>query len=117
MICYFDNRAHLGGFTSFDPMGVSPTLWTHMISHLGIRSLLDLGCGRGISTSWFITHGLEYVVCAEGSHDAVTQSLLPQIKDLQLLDQVLTRTRISTTVKPKASPRGFGEVAIINTAF
>ena len=26
--------------------------------------MLDLGCGRGISTSWFITHGLEYVVCA-----------------------------------------------------
>ncbi|KAL9189884.1 hypothetical protein ACHAXT_009559 [Thalassiosira profunda] len=76
------DKAHLGGFTSFDPMGVSPTLWTHMISHLGIRSLLDLGCGRGISTSWFITHGLEYVVCAEGSHDAVTQSLLPQIKDV-----------------------------------
>lgn len=24
--------AHLGGFTSFDPMGVSPTLWTHMVS-------------------------------------------------------------------------------------
>ena len=51
-----------------------------MVEYLGIRSLLDLGCGRGISTSWFIQHGLEYVVCAEGSHDAVTQSLLPTIK-------------------------------------
>jgi len=61
-------------------MGVSPTLWSHMVSHLGIKSLLDLGCGRGISTSWFVTHGLDYVVCAEGSHDAVTQSLLPKIK-------------------------------------
>lgn len=43
--------------------------------------MLDLGCGRGISTSWFVLHGLEYVVCAEGSHDAVTQSLLPQLKN------------------------------------
>mmetsp|Transcript_16872 Transcript_16872/g.26486 ORF Transcript_16872/g.26486 Transcript_16872/m.26486 type:complete len:286 (-) Transcript_16872:821-1678(-) len=75
------DKAHLGGFTAFDPMGVSPTLWTHMISHLGVKSLLDLGCGRGISTSWFVLHGLEYVVCAEGSHDAVTQSLLPQLKE------------------------------------
>ena len=74
------DKAHLGGFTSFDPSGVSPTLWTYMINYLGIRTLLDLGCGRGISTSWFIIHGLEYVVCAEGSHDAVTQSLLPNIK-------------------------------------
>lgn len=53
-----------------------------MISYLGIRSLLDLGCGRGISTSWFVTHGLDYVVCAEGSHDAVTQSLLPTIEHI-----------------------------------
>ncbi len=45
--------------------------------------MLDLGCGRGISTSWFILHGLQYVVCAEGSHDAVTQSLLPKIADVK----------------------------------
>jgi len=76
------DKAHLGGFTSFDPMGVSPTLWTHMVNHLGIKSLLDLGCGRGISTSWFVIHGLQYVVCAEGSHDAVTQSLLPTISTI-----------------------------------
>ena len=48
----------------FTTQGVSPTLWEHMVKHLGVKSMLDLGCGRGISTSWFITHGLEYVVCA-----------------------------------------------------
>ena len=73
------DKAHLGGFTAFDEMGVGVTLWKHMVKHLGIKSVLDLGCGRGTSTSWFVTHGLEYVVCAEGSHDAVTQSLLPKI--------------------------------------
>jgi hypothetical protein len=73
------DKAHLGGFTAFDEMGVGVTLWKHMVKHLGIKSVLDLGCGRGTSTSWFIIHGLEYVVCAEGSHDAVTQSLLPKI--------------------------------------
>ena len=36
------DKAHLGGFTAFDPNGVSPTLWTHMVSYLGIKSLLDV---------------------------------------------------------------------------
>lgn len=85
------DKAHLGGFTSFDPQGVSPTLWTHMISHLGIKSLLDLGCGIGTSTSWFVLHGLEYVVCAEGSHDAVTQNFLPKIEEKR---QVPSGTKI-----------------------
>lgn len=73
------DKAHLGGFTSFDPMGISPTLWKHMVEYTGIKSLLDVGCGIGTSTSWFITHGLEYVQCVEGSHDAVTKSLLPEL--------------------------------------
>lgn len=74
------DKVHLGGFTSFDPDGVSVNLWKHMISNIGIKSLLDLGCGKGTSTSWFVLHGLQYVVCAEGSHDAVTNSLLPKIQ-------------------------------------
>ncbi|KAL3826661.1 hypothetical protein ACHAXA_009102 [Cyclostephanos tholiformis] len=100
------DKPHLGGFTEFDvsifcgelpeflvgattsdsafqnkPLGVSPSLWKHMITHLGIKSLLDVGCGRGISTSWFVLHGLEYVVCVEGSHDAVMQSIVPERED------------------------------------
>ena len=76
------DKAHLGGFTAFDKDGVSVSLWKHMVNHLGIKSVLDLGCGKGTSTSWFVIHGLEYVVCAEGSHDAVTNSLLPKIKNV-----------------------------------
>jgi len=73
------DKAHLGGFTAFDEAGVGVNLWKHMIQNMGVKSILDLGCGKGTSTSWFILHGLEYVVCAEGSHDAVTNSLLPKI--------------------------------------
>jgi cyclopropane fatty-acyl-phospholipid synthase-like methyltransferase len=51
-----------------------------MVEWLGVKSLVDVGCGRGISTSWFALHGLDYVVCVEGSHDAVTKSLLPGLK-------------------------------------
>ncbi|KAL3794771.1 hypothetical protein HJC23_012781 [Cyclotella cryptica] len=70
-------------------MGVSPMLWTHMVRHWGIKSVLDVGCGRGISTAWFITHGLEFVQCVEGSHDAVLQSIVP--------NSTLTATAITTT--------------------
>lgn len=46
-----------------------------------MKSLLDVGCGIGISTSWFVLHGLDYVHCVEGSHDAVEKSLLPGLKE------------------------------------
>ncbi|KAL3775429.1 hypothetical protein ACHAW5_007153 [Stephanodiscus triporus] len=76
------DKAHLGGFTAFDEMGVSVSVWKHMVNHLGIKSVLDLGCGRGTSTSWFVVHGLEYVVCAEGSHDAIARNLVPNIRPI-----------------------------------
>jgi hypothetical protein len=73
------DKPHLGGFTDFDCMGISPSLWKYMVTQYGIKSILDVGCGRGVSTSWFITHGLEYVQCVEGSHDAILQSNIPQM--------------------------------------
>ena len=47
-----------------------------MVKYVGIKSIVDLGCGKGVSASWFLTHGVK-TTCAEGSHDAVAQSLLP----------------------------------------
>jgi len=73
------DKAHLGGFTDLDLDGVSPSVWKDMISHFGIKSLLDVGCGKGVSTSFFAVHGVE-VLCVEGSHDAVQQSMLPDPK-------------------------------------
>jgi hypothetical protein len=70
------DKAHLGGFTEFDTDGISPGVWKNMISTYGVHSLLDVGCGRGISTSWFLYHGVR-IKCAEGSHDAVEKTLLP----------------------------------------
>lgn len=70
------DKQHLGGFTEFDVAGVSPALWKKMIQELGVRSLLDVGCGRGTSTTWFLKHGVD-VLCAEGSHDAVEKTFLP----------------------------------------
>lgn len=70
------DKAHLGGFTTYDGQGVSPASWKYMIQDLGIKSMMDVGCGKGVSTLWFHLHGVK-VLCLEGSHDAVTHTLLP----------------------------------------
>ncbi len=51
------DASHLGGFTANDTMGQSPALWGWMLRNLNVRSVVDVGCGRGISTSWFKKHG------------------------------------------------------------
>lgn len=72
----FGDKMWLGGFTDYDGDGVSPHLWKNMMQKLGVRSVLDVGCGRGTSTTWFLKQGAD-VLCVEGSHDAVQQTLLP----------------------------------------
>jgi len=70
------DKSHLGGFTAFDGHGVAPKVWKDMVQYMGIRSVIDVGCGRGTSTSWFVLHGLE-TACVEGSHDAIEKSIVP----------------------------------------
>ena len=70
------DKQHLGGFSEIDPGGLNPALFKHMIEDYGVHSFLDIGCGRGFSTSWFALHGAD-VLCAEGSHDAVERTVLP----------------------------------------
>ena len=73
------DKLHLGGFTDFDRMGVSDNAFNYMIGYLGIKSVVDVGCGKGFSTKFFMDRGAN-VLCVEGSHDAVTKSLLPADK-------------------------------------
>ena len=80
---------HLGGWTEIDIQGLSPRLWRHMMSELGIHSIIDVGCGRGISTTWFIMNGLD-TLCVEGSHDAYLNSVLPD-KDKQMVEHDFSR--------------------------
>eukprot|EP00546_Thalassionema_frauenfeldii_P008542 CAMPEP_0178924556 /NCGR_PEP_ID=MMETSP0786-20121207/17398_1 /TAXON_ID=186022 /ORGANISM="Thalassionema frauenfeldii, Strain CCMP 1798" /LENGTH=399 /DNA_ID=CAMNT_0020599291 /DNA_START=311 /DNA_END=1510 /DNA_ORIENTATION=+ len=68
---------HLGGFTDMDLHGISPAAWHWMMEYIGIHSLLDVGCGRGISTSWFVHHGVPDVLCVEGSRDAYRNRMIP----------------------------------------
>jgi Methyltransferase domain len=71
------DKNHLGGFANkgIDMEGVSPAAWKWMVHRHGIHTLLDVGCGRGISTAWFQAHGVD-ANCVEGSHDAIEQTVL-----------------------------------------
>eukprot|EP01062_Namystynia_karyoxenos_P061149 TRINITY_DN5320_c2_g3_i1.p1 TRINITY_DN5320_c2_g3~~TRINITY_DN5320_c2_g3_i1.p1 ORF type:complete len:429 (+),score=81.35 TRINITY_DN5320_c2_g3_i1:69-1355(+) len=73
---------HLGGFTANDTDGQSPALWAWMLKILNVRTLIDVGCGRGISTRWMMDRGVD-ALCVEGSTDAVRQSLLPPDRIVQ----------------------------------
>ena len=70
------DAAHLGGFTGLDLQGICPNTWKHIMSDWVVKSVLDLGCGKGVSTLWFHLQGLD-TLCVEGSHDATTHSFLP----------------------------------------
>jgi len=70
------DKAHLGGFTDIDVNGLSPAVWKYLVTDWTVQSVIDVGCGRGISTSWFVTHGLR-TECVEGSHDAIEKSMVP----------------------------------------
>ena len=71
---------HLGGWTKQPDLGgLSNNTFNFMLGIIGIKSILDIGCGRGISTSYFLNKGAD-VLCVEGSHEAISQSLLPPNK-------------------------------------
>lgn len=70
------DKLHLGGFKVYDNMGISNNTWNFMMGVLGVKSVVDLGCGRGFSTEYFLSRGAT-VLCLEGSHDAVLRSVLP----------------------------------------
>jgi len=72
------DAAHLGGFTELDEDGIALELWRDMLGHYGIKTLMDLGCGRGVSTAWFLLQGVD-ARCAEGSHDAVERNMFGEV--------------------------------------
>lgn len=72
------DRPHLGGFTyKIDMDGISTNVWYFMLGSIGVRSIVDVGCGMGVSSSFFLSQGVD-VLCVEGSSDAVKRSLMPK---------------------------------------
>ena len=76
---------HLGGFAvGLDLSGTSPTVWKQMVSTYNVKSVLDLGCGRGFATSWFDAHGVR-TRGVDGSADALEHSAVPSDRRAQVL--------------------------------
>lgn len=67
---------HLGGFIYRDNNTISENVWNYILGPIAAKSIIDLGCGKGYSARYFLDKGAK-VLCVEGSHDAVMQSLLP----------------------------------------
>jgi SAM-dependent methyltransferase len=77
---------HLGGYTKGgDPATWYPELWQWLVDDMGVRSVLDIGCGEGQSTAFFLERGcrvlgvegipqaLSYIVC----HDFTLGPFVP----------------------------------------
>jgi SAM-dependent methyltransferase len=84
-------EGHLGGYVRSDskpapsglrvehgdPMTWSPNLWRWAFDVLGVRSVLDVGCGEGHSARFFRDLGCD-VVAVDGSRQAKRDSLIPE---------------------------------------
>ena len=70
---------HLGGYVAGgDSSSWYPELWDWIIKELGIKSVIDVGCGEGHSTKYFKEKGCK-VLGVEGSQVAIKNS---PVKDL-----------------------------------
>lgn len=73
----FIEEGHLGGcIDGGDPNTYTPTLWDWLIKRLGVKSVLDIGCGQGHSTRYFRDSGCA-VRGVDGSRQAIATSVVP----------------------------------------
>lgn len=75
-----EQKNHLGGYIINysevgDPNTYDINVWNYMKND-GIKSVIDIGCGMGYSTKWFVDNGIESLGI-EGGEKAVKNSLCP----------------------------------------
>lgn len=70
-------EAHLGGYVGGgDPNTCYPSIWNWARQELGVRSVLDVGCGEGHSARYFRDLGCD-VMGVDGSPEAQRDSVIP----------------------------------------
>jgi SAM-dependent methyltransferase len=68
---------HLGGYVhGGDPGTWCPALWQWAMQTFQVRSVLDVGCGEGHSTRYFLEHGCE-ILGVEGCPQAIANTAIP----------------------------------------
>lgn len=78
-----ENAPHLGGnFADGDPATWCPSAWKYIIDRFNIKSVMDVGSGRGWAAKWFSNQGLK-VTAIEGLEDNVSNAIIEtQLHDL-----------------------------------
>jgi SAM-dependent methyltransferase len=72
-------QSHLGGnIIEGDPFTFAPSVWNYLIERFAVRSVLDLGSGKGYSSFYLSKRGLD-VIAVEGLKENVKASLYPAI--------------------------------------
>lgn len=71
---------HLGGnIIEGDPYTYAPTVWDYLIKRFSLESVLDLGSGRGYSSSYFHSAGVK-VISVDGMIENCNNSLFPTVQ-------------------------------------
>lgn len=74
-----EGKKHLGGnFIEGDPATFCPTAWKSIIEKYKIKSILDVGSGRGYAAKLFNELGLD-VTAIDGLEDNVKNAIYPTI--------------------------------------
>jgi len=83
---------HLGGFIDGGDIGTYyPTMWDALIHKYNIKSVVDIGCGRGYSTKYFKSLGCD-VLGIDGSTQAKELTIIPE--NFLLNDYTISDARI-----------------------
>lgn len=74
------NAPHLGGnVIEGDPFTHSPSVWEYLIQRFALRSVLDLGSGRGYAARWFQRAGME-VLAVDGLRENCEKAVHPTLQ-------------------------------------
>jgi SAM-dependent methyltransferase len=74
------NKPHLGGnFIEINPSTYCPQAWKYLIDRFNIKSVLDVGSGRGHAAKWFAQQNLE-TYAIDGLEDNILNAVHPTVK-------------------------------------
>ena len=73
------SKPHLGGnFIEVNPSTYCPAVWNYIVEKYNIRSVMDVGSGRGHAAKWFSDHGLQ-TTAVDGLDDNVKNAVYPTV--------------------------------------
>lgn len=82
---------HVGGnVVEGDPYTYAPTVWSYLVKRFAVRSVLDLGSGRGFSSAYFSSIGCN-VLAVDGMLENIHHAVFPTLHADLAQTRVITR--------------------------